>query len=337
MIDEAGKDLSGTDYSGVRVLITGGLGFIGSNLAIALAEAGAEVEVVDALVSGLGGNRFNISPVADRVGVTIGDVRDLDLMRRLVRDKDVVFNLAAQVDHIASMEDPLRDLDMSGRGALTVLEACRQSGRRMRVVFPGSRLQFGRPRSLPVGEDHPMDPMNIYAVHRLLGEKYHVVYCRSFGLSTCVLRLSNPFGPRQQMRHAKYGILNWFIRLALEDKEITVYGDGGQARDYFYIDDAVDAFMRAGRMEQAHGKTFNVGSGKAITVAEAARTIVEVVGSGRVVNVPWPEDRAAQETGAYVTDIGRVRRELGWEPKVSFEEGVRRTAEYYRKYKSHYW
>ncbi len=324
-------------YRGRGVLITGGLGFIGSNLAHALVSVGAKVTIVDALIPGLGGNRFNVSGLEESVDVVIGDIRDSAAMDSLVAGVDVVFSLAAQVDHIASMDDPLGDLDMSGRGALTVLEACRRTGRRIRVVFPGSRLQFGVPKSLPVGEDHPMDPLNIYAVHRLLGECYQRVYGRSLGVSTVVLRLSNPFGPRQQMRHSKYGILNWFIRLALEDREITLYGEGSQERDYFYIEDAVDAFLRAGAMDEADGQVFNVGAGEPIAVAEAARTIVEVVGSGRVTSIPWPEDRSRQETGGYVTDITKIKTTLGWEPRIPFAEGVRRTAEYYRANRKHYW
>lgn len=329
--------MDNTYYRGRGVLITGGLGFIGSNLAHALVSAGAKVTIVDALIPSLGGNRFNVSGLEESVDIVIGDIRDSAAMESLVAGVDVVFSLAAQVDHIASMDDPLADLDMSGRGALTILEACRRTGRRIRVVFPGSRLQFGVPKSLPVGEDHPMDPLNIYAVHRLLGEFYQRVYGRSLGLSTVVLRLSNPFGPRQQMRHCKYGILNWFIRLALEDREITLYGEGGQERDYFYIEDAVDAFLRAGAMNEADGQVFNVGAGEPITMAEAARTIVEVVSSGRVTSIPWPEDRSSQETGGYVTDITKIKTALGWEPRVSFAEGVRRTAEYYRANRRHYW
>lgn len=324
-------------YKDVRVLITGGLGFIGSNLARALLDLGAKVSIVDALIPNLGGNWFNVESIRDKLETVVGDVRDLALMQDLVANKDVIFSLAAQVDHIASMADPIFDLDMSGKGALTVLEACRRKKRGARVVFPGSRLQFGRPRRLPVDEDHPMDPMNIYAVHRLLGEKYHQVYHNAFGISTCVLRLSNPFGPRQQMRHSQYGILNWFVRLALENREITVYGDGSQQRDYFYIQDAVDAFLRAGSMEAADGQVFNVGAGAPITMAEAARTIVDVVGSGKVTHIPWPEDRSRQETGGYITDISKIEKALGWRPKVNFKDGVRQTAEYYRTHREHYW
>jgi UDP-glucose 4-epimerase len=329
--------LSDINYKGTGVLITGGLGFIGSNIARALVARGARVKIVDALVPKLGGNKFNVEGIADRIELTIGDTRDLPLVEKLVADVDVVFNLAAQVDHIASMDDPLLDLDMSGAGALTVLEACRRTGRRIRVVFPGSRLQFGRPRTIPVDENHPMGPLNIYAVHRLLGETYHSVYGRSMGLDTCVLRLSNPFGPRQQMRHSRFGILNWFIRVALEGGDITLYGDGAQERDYFYIEDAVDAFLRAGSMEAAVGEVFNLGFGEPITVAEAAATIVEAVGSGSVTHIPWPEDREQQETGGYVTNTAKIKRILGWSPKVSFAEGVRRTAEYYRANGPHYW
>lgn len=329
--------MSDIDYRGTGVLITGGLGFIGSNIAHALVKLGAKVTIVDALIPNLGGNRFNVGDIDESIEISIGDVRDLELIEKLVAGKDVVFNLAAQVDHIASMENPLLDLDMSGRGALTVLEACRRTGRNIRVVFPGSRLQFGRPKNLPVAEDHPMDPLNIYAVHRLLGESYHSVYARSMGLSTCVLRLSNPFGPRQQMRHSKYGILNWFIRLAVEDRDITLYGDGSQERDYFFIEDAVDAFLRAGSMAAADGQVFNLGAGKPISMSEAANTIVEVAGSGRVTCIPWPDDRSKQETGGYVTDISKIREVLGWEPRISFAEGVRRTADFYRTNQEHYW
>lgn len=315
--------------AGQRVLVTGGLGFIGSSVTVRLAEAGARVTVLDALLPGYGGNRYNVAPVADRIQIVIGDVRDRALVSSLVKGQDVVFHFAAQVSYLDSMNDPLLDLDISLKGTLNILEECRRVNPTARVVSIGSRMQFGQVERLPVGESESMKPQSFYALHKLTAEQYCRLYHEAFGLWTAWLRLSNPFGPRQQIKHGKYGIVNWFVRLALEGRPLTVFGDGAQTRDYFYIDDAVEAFLTAARYDGPGGEVFNIGGGEAISFKTMAETIAQVTGA-RVEYVPWPSAWKWVETGDYVTDIRKARRLLGWAPKVPFEDGIRRTVEYYR-------
>lgn len=312
-----------------RVLVTGGLGFIGSSVTVRLAEAGAHVTVLDALLPAYGGNRYNVEPVADRIRVVEGDVRDRTLVASLVEGQEVIFHFAAQVSYLDSMDDPLLDLDISLRGTLNVLEACRRANPTARVVTIGSRMQFGKIERLPVDESHPMRPQSFYALHKLVAEQYGRLYHEAFQVWTAHLRLSNPFGPRQQIRHSKYGIVNWFVRLALEGRPLTVFGDGSQARDYFYIDDAVEAFLPAAAWDGPGGETFNIGGGESISFRTMAETIARETGA-RVEYIPWPSAWKAVETGDYVTDIRKARHLLGWTPKVSFEDGIRRTVAYYR-------
>lgn len=319
----------GEVWAGRRVLVTGGLGFIGSSVTVRLAEAGARVTVLDALLPAYGGNRYNVEPVVDRIRVVEGDVRNRALVESLVEGQEVVFHFAAQVSYLDSMDDPLLDLDISLRGTLNVLESCRRVSPATRVVSIGSRMQFGRIERLPVDESHPMRPQSVYALHKLVAEQYCRLYHEAFQVWTAYLRLSNPFGPRQQIRHGKYGIVNWFVRLALEGRPLTVFGDGAQARDYFYIDDAVDAFLLAATWDGPGGETFNIGGGEPISFRTMAETIARLTGAG-VEYVPWPGNWKAVETGDYVTDIRKARRLLGWAPKVPFEDGIRRTVAYYR-------
>jgi nucleoside-diphosphate-sugar epimerase len=266
--------------------------------------------------------------VADRVRVVQADVRDLDVVRTLVADRDVVFHFAAQVSYLDSMKDPLLDLDISLRGTLNVLEACRQGPREVRFLTIGSRMQFGEVRRLPVDETHPMRPQSFYAIHKMVTEEYCRLYHEAFGLWTAFLRLSNPYGPRQQIKHGKYGIVNWFVRLALEGRPLTVFGDGAQARDYFYIDDAVEAFLAAALHDRG-GEVFNIGGGKPISFRTMAETIAAATGA-RVEYVPWPAEWKQVETGDYITDVGKALHVLGWGPKVEFQDGIRRTVDYYR-------
>lgn len=324
-----------SDWSGLRVLVTGGLGFIGSSVAVRLSEAGARVTVLDALFPEYGGNRYNVAPVEDRIRIVIGDVRDQPLVSSLVKETEFVFHFAAQVSYLDSMNDPLHDLDISLRGTLNILEACRRLRPAARVLSVGSRMQFGPVERLPVDERHPMRPQSFYALHKLAAEQYCRLYHEAFGLWTAWLRLSNPYGPRQQIKHSKYGIVNWFVRLALDGKPLTVFGDGGQARDYFYIDDAVEAFLLAASSDEAGGEAFNIGGGAPISFNEMAETIARVTGAA-VDYVPWPDAWKQVETGDYVTDIEKARLLLGWQPKVGFEEGIRRTVDYYRAAFQHY-
>ena len=323
-------------YRGRRVMITGGLGFIGSNLARQLLELGARVLLVDSLIPDYGGNLFNIDGIADRVQVNIADVRQQSTMNYLVQDRDVIFNLAGQVSHIDSMRDPYSDLEINCRSQLTVLEACRNHNPGVKVVFAGTRQVYGRPDSLPVNESHLVRPTDVNGINKAAGEYYHLVYNNVFGVRACSLRLTNVFGPRQLIKHNRQGFIGWFIRLAIEDRVIHVYGDGHQLRDFVYVDDAADAFLRAGAADRCNGEVFNVGGDTPFSHRELTALLVEVAGSGRVEYVSWPEDKKAIDIGSFYADSSKFTRTTGWAPRVQMREGLERTIAFYRQHFSQY-
>ncbi len=324
-------------YRNRRVLITGGLGLMGSSLAHRLVASGAEVTLVDALLPMYGGNPFNLRGIEDDVRVVEADIRDAEQMETLIRDQEVIFNLAGQVSYLDSLNEPFVDLDINCRGHLVVLEACRRSNPEAVLLYSGSRMQYGAIEALPVTEEHRLAPLSIYGIHKLAGEFYYRSYHQLYGIPTVCFRIANPYGPRHQMKHSKYGIVNYFIKRAMADETITVFGDGKQARDYIYIDDLVDVFFLAGVRSEAVGGVFNIGSGIGTQFIDMARCVVEVVGSGRVELVPWPKDYQDIETGGYVSDIRKATQLLAWRPQVDLREGVRRTWEYYRVHKEQYW
>lgn len=323
-------------YAGKRVLITGGLGMIGSTLAHRLVAAGAEVLLVDALLPLYGGNRFNIAGLEDRARVNICDIRDAAAIDVLVRGQDYVFDLAAQVSHNDSLTDPYLDLDINCRGHLVVLEALRRFNPGACYVHPGSRLQYGRIERNPVTEDHPQVPLSLYGVHKQAAELYCLAYHRHWGLDTVCLRITNPYGPRAQMKHSRYTILNWFIRQAMEGRPLKVFGDGHQLRDYIYVDDLADGMLAAAATKACSGQVYNIGSGRAERFADMVETVVRVVGRGRVDYVPWPRDYENVETGDFGVDVGKLRAATGWAPRVDLEDGIRRTHAYYEAHRDRY-
>jgi UDP-glucose 4-epimerase len=324
-------------YENVRALVAGGLGFIGSNLAIRLVELGADVTVVDALIEEHGGNRFNLEPVRDRLRLEIADLRDRPALDDLVAGQDVIFNLAGQVSHIDSMTDPAGDLELNYRAQLSLVESCRERNREARIVFSASRQQYGRPRYLPVDEAHPLEPVDVNGVNKAAAEAVLLVYHRTHGLPVCSLRLTNTYGPRMQMRHPRQGFAAWFIRLALEDGEIELFGGGASQRDFNYVDDVVDALLLAGRTPEAVGQVYNLGYPEPTTVRGFAEAVLEVAGTGRLREVPFPAERARIDVGSVYGDSGKIRGELGWEPKTDLREGLRRTVEYFRAHRAAYW
>jgi UDP-glucose 4-epimerase len=323
-------------YAGRRVLVTGGLGFIGSNLSRELVTLGARVTIVDALIPDYGGNRFNIEGIEERVRLDVSDVRDGDAVRGLVRGQDVIFNLAGQVSHIDSMRDPHTDLEINCRAQLSLLEACRAHNPGVKVVFAGTRQVYGRPSSLPVTEDHLVRPTDVNGINKAAGEYYHLVYNNVFGLRACSLRLTNVFGPRQLLKHNRQGFIGWFIRLALEDQEIQIYGDGSQVRDLVYVDDAADAFLRAGASDAANGRVFNVGGLEPITHRGLVERLIAVAGSGRYRFVDWPSEKRAIDIGSFYADSSLIARTLGWRPVTPIREGLQQTVAFYREHLSHY-
>ena len=322
-------------YKNKNVLITGGLGFIGSNLARALVDLGAKVTILDALLSPYGGNMFNIHDI--EVEFYEGDIRNKETVEKLIKNKDYIFNLAAQVDYLHSQNKPFLDLEINCAGHLTVLEACRQFNKQAVILFSGSRMMYGRIEYNPVDENHPTQPLSIYGVNKLAGEKYYQMYNSVYGLKTVALRIANPYGPRQQMKHSSYGIVNWFVRSAMENKKITIFGEGSQIRDYVYVGDIAEAMLRTAATDKAYGDTFNLGSGKGTRFYDMAKEVVRTVGKGSIVNVDWPKDYFNVETGDYISDISKLKNTTGWSPKISLNEGIIKTFDYYLENKRHYW
>ena len=323
-------------YRGRRVMITGGLGFIGSTIAHHLVGLGARVLVIDSLIPEYGGNLFNISGIEDRIRVNIADVRQQSTMNYLVRDQDVIFNLAGQVSHIDSMQDPYTDLEINCRSQLFILEACRRNNPHVKVVFAGTRQVYGRPDALPVTEQHLVKPTDVNGINKAAGEYYHLLYNDVFGVRACSLRLTNVYGPRQLIMHNRQGFIAWFIRLAIENREIQIYGDGSQLRDFVYVDDAVDAFLRAGATDACNGGVFNVGGLEPISHRDLVELLVAVAGSGRYRFVEWPPEKKAIDIGDFYADSSRIRRTLGWQPVTALRQGLQRTVEFYRTHLHEY-
>jgi UDP-glucose 4-epimerase len=323
-------------YRGRKVMITGGVGFIGSNLARALVPLGADVLLVDSLIADYGGNLFNIEGIGDSVRVNVADVRQPETMNHLVRDRAVIFNLAGQVSHIDSMRDPYTDLEINCRSQLTVLEACRNHNPGVKVVFAGTRQVYGRPASLPVSEAHLVQPTDVNGINKAAGEYYHLVYNDVFGVRACSLRLTNVYGPRQLIKHNRQGFIGWFIRLAIEDRSIEIYGDGSQLRDFVYVDDAVDAFLRAGADDGCNGQVFNVGGDRPVSHRELTTMLIDVAGSGRVEYVEWPAAKKAIDIGSFYADSTKFRRATGWSTSMPLKDGLRQTVAFYRQHYDHY-
>lgn len=323
-------------YVGKKTLVTGGLGFIGSNLARRLVDLGAQVTVVDSLIPDYGGNLFNIAGYEDRLRINIADVRDPYSMRVLVKGQDILFNLAGQVSHLDSMADPFTDLDINARSQLSILEACRLENPEIRIVYAGTRQQYGKPRYLPLDEEHIQAPTDVNGVNKMAGEWFHMVYHTAYGLYTTSLRLTNTYGPRQLIRHNRQGFIGWFVRLALEGKPIPLYGDGQQLRDLTYVDDVVDAFLRVGVSDVACGQVFNLGGQKPISLLALAELIVQLAGRGRVELIPWPEERKKIDIGNVYSSYARIQTMLGWSPTIPPEEGLRRMIAYYTEHFEQY-
>ena len=323
-------------YRGRAVMITGGLGFIGSNLARRLVDLGADVLLVDSLIPDYGGNLFNVDGLSDRLRINVADIRQQSTMNYLVQDRAVIFSLAGQVSHIDSMRDPYTDLEINCRSQLTVLEACRNHNPKVKVVFAGTRQVYGRPDSLPVTEDHLVRPTDVNGINKAAGEYYHLVYNNVFGVRACSLRLTNVYGPRQLLKHNRQGFIGWFIRLAIENASIQIFGDGSQLRDFVYVDDAADAFLRAGADDTCNGEVFNVGGDEPISHSDLTRLLIEVAGTGRVEYVEWPAEKKAIDIGSFYADSSRFRSTTGWTPTVGLREGLARTVAFYREHWPHY-
>jgi UDP-glucose 4-epimerase len=299
-------------------------------------ELGADILLVDSLIPDYGGNLFNIDGIAGRVRVNVADIRQQSTMNYLVRGCTVIFNLAGQVSHIDSMLDPYADLEINCRSQLTILEACRYNNPGVKVVFAGTRQVYGRPDSLPVTETHLVRPTDVNGINKAAGEYYHLVYNNVFGVRACSLRLTNVYGPRQLIRHDRQGFIAWFIRLAIEDATIQIYGDGSQRRDFVFVDDAADAFLRAGASDDCNGEVFNVGGDEHLSHRELSTLLIEIAGAGRVQYVAWPKEKKAIDIGDFYADSSKFKRTTGWRSSVFLREGLRRTVAFYRRHFDRY-
>jgi len=318
-----------------QVLITGGLGFIGSNLARRLVDLKANVTVIDSLIPEYGGNLFNVSGIEDRLKINIADVRDSHSMKYLVQGRDYLFNLAGQTSHLDSMNDPYSDLEINCRAQLSMLEACRQHNPNVKVVFASTRQIYGKPEYLPVDEKHLLRPVDVNGVNKMAGESYHILYNNVYGIRACALRLTNTIGPRMRVKDARQTFLGLWIRLLVEGKPFEVW-DGDQLRDFTYVDDAVEAFLLAALSDSANGHIFNLGGEPAISLTGLADLLVEVNGEGSYVKRTFPAERKRIDIGDYYADFSRVRQSLGWTPTVSLREGLSRTLNFYREHLSSY-
>jgi UDP-glucose 4-epimerase len=327
--------MNGDLFHGKRVLITGGLGFLGSNLARRLVELGAQVTLLDSLIPEYGGNLFNIAGIEDQVRVNISDVRDEHSMRYLVQDQDYLFNLAGQTSHLDSMTDPYTDLEINCRSQISILEACRKYNAAIKVVFASTRQIYGKPDSLPVNEDHLLRPVDVNGINKMAGEWYHILYNNVFGITACALRLTNTYGPRMRVKDARQTFLGIWIRLLVEGHPFEVW-EGRQLRDFTYVDDVVEALLLAAACPQANGQTFNLGGDCVISLIGLAGLLVEVQGSGKYTVNSYPADRKRIDIGDYYADFSRIRTALGWEPRVPLRIGLERTLDYYRENLGHY-
>ncbi len=323
-------------YRGRRVMITGGLGFIGSNLARHLVALGADVLIVDSLIPDYGGNLFNLDGLESQLRVNFADVRQASTMNHLVKGREIIFNLAGQVSHIDSMLDPETDLAINCSSQLTLLEACRHHNPGAKVVYASTRQIYGRPDRLPVDESHLVRPTDINGINKAAGEQYHLVYNNVYGIRACSLRLTNIYGPRQLIRHNRQGFIGWFLRLALLDEEIQIFGDGSQVRDFVHVDDAADAFLRAGAMDEINGQALNVGGHEPIPHRDLVALLISVAGTGRMRLVEWPADKKRIDIGSFYTDSTRFSAATGWQPRVNLRDGLAATIAFYRAHLPHY-
>jgi UDP-glucose 4-epimerase len=322
-------------FDGARVLITGGLGFIGSNLARRLIEDGAEVVLLDSMAPEYGGNLYNIAGIESRVRVNISDVRDPHSMRYMVQGCDYLFNLAGQTSHLDSMQDPFTDLEINCGAQLSILEACRKHNPSVKVVFASTRQIYGKPDYLPVDETHLLRPVDVNGINKMAGEWYHILYNNVFNVAGCSLRLTNTYGPRMRVRDARQTFLGVWLRLIVEGKPFEVWA-GEQLRDFTYVDDAVEALVLAALDKNSAGRVFNVGGDSVISLLKLAELLVELNGRGEFEQRSFPEDRKRIDVGDYYADDKLIRNVLGWAPRVGLRDGLARTLAYYREHLARY-
>ena len=324
-------------YANKKILITGGLGFIGSNLARALLAYGAQITLVDSLIPVYGGNLFNIDDIKAKVTVNISDVRDQYAMEHLLKGVDFLFNLAGQTSHLDSMLDPKSDLEINAAAQLAILEVCRKVNPELKIVFASTRQLYGKPEYLPVDEAHPIRPVDVNGINKLAGEWYHILYNNIYGIRACALRLTNTYGPGMRVKDARQTFLGIWLRLLIEGKVIKVFGDGMQLRDFNYVDDCVSALLLAGASEISNGKVYNLGSSEVIRLKDLAELLIDINGAGSFELIPFPVERKNIDIGDYYSNFDFISSDLGWQPKVGLKLGLENCLSYYRNNNKHYW
>lgn len=324
------------EFSGKRVLILGGLGFIGSNLGLRLSELGARVTLVDSMLAQYGGNLANVAGLEDRVRINFSDIRDRHSLAYLVREVDVIYSMAGQTSHIESMHDPFTDLEINCTSQLSILEACRRHNPEVEILYASTRQIYGRPQYLPVDEQHPITPVDVNGINKYAAEMYYTLYHQVHGMRCTSLRLTNTYGPRQHLRDNKQGFVGIFIRLAINGEKIRVFGDGRQVRDFNYVDDVVDAFLLATGREDLHGGAFNLGHPQRHSLLEFVETLARFTAVEYEL-VPFPDDHKAIDIGDYYADFSRFAELTGWAPKVELATGLERTVGYFRAHPGQYW
>ena len=323
-------------FSGKKVLITGGLGFIGSNLARKLLELECKVTVVDSLIPEYGGNLRNVEDIRDKISINLTDIRDNFSINELIKKQDFLFNLAGQTSHLDSMENPFADLDINARAQLSILEACRKSNPDIRIVFASTRQIYGRPQYLPVDEKHPRHPVDVNGINKIAGEQYHILYQEVYGIASSVLRLTNTYGPRMRIKDARQTFLGIWIKNLLQGRPIQVFGDGEQRRDYNYVDDVIDALLLSATSEDAVGKAFNLGGTDPLSLKETAKLMCNQIEGAEFKMIPFPQDRKAIDVGDFVCDYNAFSNSFGWQPKITFEEGISKSLDFFTEELDYY-
>ena len=321
---------------GKKILITGGIGFIGSNLARKLVDLNNQVTVIDSLIPEYGGNLRNLHDIQDKIKFSLSDVRDVGVINNLIKGHDYLFNLAGQTSHMDSMHDPITDLDINAKAQLSILEACRKYNPGIRIVFASTRQIYGKPKYFPVDEKHPLHPVDVNGINKIAGEQYHILYQEVYGIKSSVLRLTNTYGPRMRIKDARQTFLGIWIRNLLQGKPIQVFGDGKQRRDYNYVEDVLDALLIAATDKNAIGKVYNLGAPDPLCLEDTAKIMCQAIECSDYQMIPFPEDRKAIDVGDFICDYSAFRDQFGWEPKVNFEDGIQLSLEYFRSEIEHY-
>lgn len=329
------KQSTAHQYAGKHVVITGGLGFIGSNLAIKLVQAGALVTIVDARIENTGWNTFNIEPIKEKVSLVHANIHSKEIIP-LIQRAEFAFNLAGVLSHVDALKDPLHDLQINTMDQLKFLLSCLEYNPDIKIIYTGTRNQYGRAKQLPVTEDHPFDPIDTNGISEIAAELYHTLYWKLYQLQSTSIRLCNVFGPRHQMHHSRQGVLNWFIRLLLEGKEVPLMGGGEQIRDCVYVDDIVEALLLLGIKDDPWGQSFNIGAFP-ISLKTFVETAIEVLGKGSYKTISFPEDRRRIEPGDYVADYSKLTQHTGWKPRWELKEAIEETIRFYKNYQDQYW